>query len=148
MARVVFEITETMEIRDQRMLTRFLTATGLLEARVALDDFGTGFCTAEVVERIRPEFVKLDGQVVERADSTGDVREICRIRDLVYGYGGELIAECVDTERKVDAMRALGIRYLQGFYVGGLRSELSKNGAMRRPARRRLGLPVLALAGG
>ncbi len=58
MARVVFEITETMEIRDQRMLTRFLTATGLLEARVALDDFGTGFCTAEVVERIRPEFVK------------------------------------------------------------------------------------------
>lgn len=120
MRRVVFEITETSDIRDQRMLTRFLMSVRLLDSRVALDDFGTGFCTLDLVKHIKPEFVKLDGSIVQHADDTGDVDEICKVRDLIGGYGGEIIAERIDTKRKVDAMRALDIRYLQGFYVGGL----------------------------
>lgn len=124
MRRVVFEITETSEIRDLRMLTRFLMSVRLLDARVALDDFGTGFCTIDLVEQIKPDFVKLDGGVVEYADATGDTGQIRRVRDLVSSYGGEIIAERVDTKRKADAMRALNIRYLQGFYVGGIVSFL------------------------
>lgn len=120
MRRVVFEITETSEIRDLRMLTRFLMSVRLLDARLALDDFGTGFCTIDLVEQIKPDFVKLDGGVVEYADATGDTAQIRRVRDLVASYGGEIIAERVDTKRKADAMRALNIRYLQGFYVGGI----------------------------
>lgn len=125
MRRVVFEITETSEIRDQRMLTRFLMSVRLLDARVALDDFGTGFCTLDLVKHIKPEFVKLDGSVVKYADDTGDVSEIRKVRDLVCGYGGEIIAEHVDTKRKSEAMRALGIRYLQGHYVGGILPNLA-----------------------
>lgn len=124
MQRVIFEITETSEIRDQRMLNRFLMSVRLLDARVALDDFGTGFCTLDFVERIKPEFVKLDGSVVRYADETGDAEQICKVRDLVHSYGGEVIAEYVDTKRKVDAMRALNIRYLQGFYMGGIIANL------------------------
>lgn len=124
MRRVVFEITETCEIRDQRMLTRFLMSVRLLDARVALDDFGMGFCTMDLVKHIKPEFVKLDGSVVRHADDTGDVSEIRKVRDLVCSYGGEIIAEHIDTKRKSEAMRALGIRYLQGFYVGGLLPNL------------------------
>lgn len=124
MRRVVFEITETSEIRDQRMLSRFLMSVRLLDARVALDDFGTGFCTLGFVERIKPEFVKLAGNIVEYLDATGDdvaIREVC---ELVCSYGGEMIAEHIDTKKKYDAMRELGIRYLQGFYVGGHLSAL------------------------
>lgn len=124
MRRVVFEITETSEIHDQRMLTRFLLSVQLLDARVALDDFGTGFCTLDLVKHIKPEFVKLDGSVVKYADDTGDVSEIRKVRDLVCSYGGEIIAEHVDTQRKSESMRALGIRYLQGFYVGGIIPDL------------------------
>lgn len=119
MRRVVFEITETSEICDQKMLARFLMSVRLLESRVALDDFGTGFCTLGFVDKIKPEFVKLAGNVVEDLDKTGDdaaIREVC---SLVRGYGGQMIAEHVDTKRKCEAVCALGVRYLQGFYVGG-----------------------------
>ena len=124
MRRVVFEITETSEICDLRMLTRFLVAIRLLDARIALDDFGTGFCTLDLVRRVKPEFVKLDGDIVRHFDDTGDSTAIREIVDLVHGYGGELIAEHVDSKRKADAMRELGIRYLQGFHVGEFVTEL------------------------
>lgn len=124
MRRVVFEITETREIRDQRMLTRFLMSVRLLDGRVALDDFGTGYCTLDLVERIKPDFVKLDGSVVEYVDTTGDATEISKVRDLVGCYGGKIIAERVDTKRKSEVMQSLGIRYLQGFYLGGLLPSL------------------------
>lgn len=124
MRRVVFEITETCEICDQKMLKRFLMSVRLLESRVALDDFGAGFCTLDIVEKIQPEFVKLAGNIVDLLDRTGDdvaVREVC---NLVRGYGGHMIAEHVDTKSKCEAVCALGIRYLQGFYVGGHLSSL------------------------
>jgi len=124
MRRVVFEITETSEIRDQRMLTRFLVSVRLLDARVALDDFGTGFCTLDLVRQVKPEFVKLDGDVVRHFDDTGDATAIREVVKLVHGYGGEIIAEHVDSKRKADAMRDLGIRYLQGFYVGDFVTNL------------------------
>lgn len=124
MRRVVFEITETSEIRDLKMLSRFLAAIRLLDARIALDDFGTGFCTLDLVSRVKPEFVKLDGDIVRHFDDTRDATVIREIVDLVHGYGGEIIAEHVDSQRKADAMRELGIRYLQGFYVGEFVTEL------------------------
>lgn len=124
MRRVVFEITETCDIRNQSMLTRFLRSVRLLDARVALDDFGTGFCTLSLVRQIKPEFVKLDGNVVRNFDDTGDASAIREVVNLVHGYGGKIIAEHVDSKRKAEAMRDLGIRYLQGFYVGEFVTDL------------------------
>lgn len=126
MHRVVFEITETSDISDKSMLTRFLTSVRLLDARVALDDFGTGFCTMDLVRQVKPEFVKLDGNVVRHFDDTGDSTAIREIVSLVHGYGGEIIAEHIDSKRKADAMRDLGIRYLQGFHVGEFVTDLSE----------------------
>lgn len=146
MRRVVFEITETSEIRDQRMLTRFLMSVRLLDARVALDDFGTGFCTIDLVKQIKPDFVKLDGGVVEYADATGDTAQIRRVRDLVSSYGGEIIAERVDTKRKADAMRDLSIRYLQGFYVGSIVSFLPEKEPDVMPMKPLWG-PMLSIVG-
>jgi len=149
MRRVVFEITETSEIRDLRMLSRFLTSIRLLDARVALDDFGTGFCTIDFVEQIKPDFVKLDGEVVAYADETGDTEQIRRVRDLVDSFGGSIIAERIDTKRKVEVMKALDIRYLQGFYVGGILSSLPAKEPSVVPVKR-LWQPLLSLvsAGG
>ncbi len=128
MRQVVFEITETREISDQKMLTRFLQSVRLLDARVALDDFGTGFCTLDLVRQIQPEFVKLDGDVVRYFDDTGDATVIREVVNLVHGYGGDIIAEHIDSKRKADVMQDLGIRYLQGFYVGEFVNKLPKFG--------------------
>lgn len=124
MRRIVFEITETSDISDLRMLNRFLMSVRLLDSRVALDDFGTGFCTLDMVTHVKPEYVKLDGEIVRYYDSTGDADAIREIVDLVHGYGGEIIAEHIDSPRKAEAMRNLGVRYLQGYHMGEIVDEL------------------------
>lgn len=127
MRRVVFEITETSEISDDEMLEKFLMSVRLLGARVALDDYGAGFCTLGQVLKVKPNFVKLDGALVRDFESTGDDTVIREIVDLVQSYGGEIIAEHIDSPGKVEAMRNFGIRYLQGFFVGGIVDVLPKN---------------------
>jgi len=120
MRRVVFEITETSKISNTRMLNRFLMAIRVLDSRVALDDYGTGFCTLDFVRQVKPEFVKLAGNLVESLVATGNFGQIKDVCEFVKSYGGEMIAEHVDSQRKYDAMREIGIRYLQGYHVGGL----------------------------
>lgn len=124
MRRVVFEITETSDIRDHDMLAQFLMSVRLLNARVALDDFGAGFCTLALVKKVSPEFVKLDGDLVRHFDDTGDDTAIREVISLVHGYGGDVIAEHIDSKRKADAMRGLGVRYLQGYYMGEFVTDL------------------------
>ncbi|MBO1687833.1 EAL domain-containing protein, partial [Clostridium butyricum] len=67
--RIVFEITETAEIRDLGMLSGVLKMLG---ARIALDDFGVGFATMSMVKKHRPDFVKLSGYLVGAMAETGD----------------------------------------------------------------------------
>lgn len=114
--RVVFEITETAEIQDMALITRFVTAVRLLEGRVAIDDFGAGHFTVSVVRQIQPDFLKLSGVLV--ADLSKNADEISRLRDLVGRFGGALVAEHVDSEEKFERLRALGVHYAQGYFVG------------------------------
>ncbi len=125
MRRVVFEITETSRISNTRLLNRFLMAIRILDARVALDDYGTGFCTMDFVRQVKPEFVKLAGSLVEHLVTSGHLGQISEVCEFVKSYGGEMIAEHIDSQLKFDAMQSMGIRYLQGYHVGGLVMNLA-----------------------
>jgi len=136
MRRVVFEITETSKISNMRMLHRFLMAIRILDSRVALDDFGTGFfCSLDFVKEIKPEFVKLAGDLVASSVKTGYFEQIKEVCDFVKSYGGEMIAEHVDSQTKYDAMREMDIHYLQGYHVGGLVVNLASIDSKFVPTR-------------
>jgi len=115
-SRVVFEITETKEIRNPKLVKRFVDAVRLLDGRIAIDDFGAGHFTVDLVTKIKPEFLKLDAVLVADLEGNGDV--IVQLCDLVGEYGGRLIAEHVDSKEKLDNLRSLGVHYAQGYYVG------------------------------
>ncbi|MDH0342038.1 EAL domain-containing protein [Chromobacterium haemolyticum] len=114
--RLVFEITETVEIRDMGRISRFVQAVRLLNARVAIDDFGAGFFTLPLVREIQPEFLKLSCNLVADMNRTAD--EILRLKEQIRGYGGEIIAEHVDSHEKLNTLRRLGVRYAQGYLLG------------------------------
>lgn len=113
--RVVFEITETADIRNLGMLPGVLKMLG---ARMALDDFGVGFATLDMVSRYQPAFVKLSGQVVVAMAETGDAGAIMEVCTATRAYGGEIIAEHIDSRAKAEAVSCLGIRYVQGYWAG------------------------------
>jgi EAL domain-containing protein (putative c-di-GMP-specific phosphodiesterase class I) len=116
--RVVFEITETVAIQDMPRICRFVEAVRLLKARVAIDDYGSegGYFTIPLVREIQPEFLKLSCDLVADMGRSGG--EIMKLRDLSKVYGGEIIAEHVDSYEKLNTLRRLGVRYAQGYLLG------------------------------
>jgi len=133
--RMVFELTETVEIRDLHSLEVFLRAVRLLGARVAADDYGAGYCTERFVELTQAEFVKLSGSLVAGLAEGNGHEGVRALSQRVRGWGGEIIAEYVDSEPKARAMRALEVRYAQGYWVGAFACEPAEQAVVCPPRR-------------
>lgn len=116
-AHVVFEVTEQRAIDDPASFAR--TLVGLREAgfRIALDDFGSGFANLHLLRELSPEYVKLSGVFVRGIDSD-PTRQlmVAGIVKIVEQLGAPLIAECIETEGELEAIRKAGIAYGQGYW--------------------------------
>src|SRR5439155_19253017 len=62
--RVVFEVTEADRYGDSPRLQQVLNAYRRAGFRVALDDLGAGWSTLNLVHRLRPDFIKLDRELI------------------------------------------------------------------------------------
>jgi EAL domain-containing protein (putative c-di-GMP-specific phosphodiesterase class I) len=114
--RVVLEITERHAIEDFAVARGALEYLRALGFSVAVDDAGSGFCSFQCLAEIRPEWLKLDCSLV-RGIETDEVRQQL-IKSLVdYGaqLGVSLVAEGIETETELTAVRALGVEFGQGF---------------------------------
>lgn len=116
--RLVFEITETVQVKDFDKIDRFVDGVRLAGSRVAIDDFGDGHATMALVERTRPDFVKLPSSMIERMRATCDVQPLVGLRTKIEALGASVIAEYVDSKEKVDLLLKAGIRHGQGFFIG------------------------------
>jgi len=117
---LVVEITETVPVRDRRKVAYFIDAVREMGCLVALDDFGNGFghFTEDLVCYLEPDFLKLDGTILARAERSGDHRGLKHATALAQSLGAQVIAEFVDTEKKIDLLRQFGVRYGQGWAFG------------------------------
>lgn len=120
MERVIIEITETAPVHDIGALRAFMEYVRCAGGRIALDDYGNGKgCFSEdLVRALRPDFLKLDGAVLDRSLFFGDTGELALACEMVESFGGKLIAEFVDSEKKIAYLRNTGIRFAQGYYFG------------------------------
>jgi EAL domain-containing protein (putative c-di-GMP-specific phosphodiesterase class I) len=131
--RIVFEITERAAITDFaafRQAVQLLRRFGYL---VALDDVGSAYAGLRVISEIRPDFIKLDMQLIRGADGDQVKRQLI---GAVAGFCGKaevpLIVEGVETRGELEVVRTLGVRRAQGLLFGPL---LKAPSAERRAAR-------------
>lgn len=115
---IVLEITEHEPIADYTALRRSLAALAP-QVRLAVDDAGAGFASFRHILELAPDFVKLDIGLV-RGIATDPARQA-----LVAGmafFASErhlrLIAEGIETEAELEAVRRLGVELGQGFLLG------------------------------
>ncbi|NZA26168.1 GGDEF and EAL domain-containing protein [Luteimonas sp. SJ-92] len=115
-ARLCLELTETALLADAEGAARTLGRLRALGVGVALDDFGTGWSSLGYLRRLPIDTIKLDRSFV--AGLPGD-RYDSAIVEAVAGIsrrtGLEVVAEGVESQAHVDALRALGIVRAQGF---------------------------------
>lgn len=116
--RVVLEITESVMVADFGAIERFVDAAHIAGSKVAVDDLWDGYATFELVQRIKPDYVKTAGGVMGDLMASQNPRWMATLREQVSPWGGAVIAEHVDAPDKVEILRKAGIRYGQGFLLG------------------------------
>ncbi len=114
---IILELTEHEPIDDYAALSAAVRA--LPDVRLAVDDAGAGYSSMRHVLDLRPELVKLDITWVRGLDV--DPARQALVSGMT-GFAGELgcalVAEGIETEGELAALRRLGIGLGQGYLLG------------------------------
>ncbi len=116
--QVVFEVTEGHQVRDLDHLEAVFDYYRAHRCKVALDDLGAGYSSLNMLVRLRPDIVKLDKDLVQGLPDPTSRAVIAAIVDITHSYGGQVLAECVETEQQAVAAIDLGVDLGQGWLFG------------------------------
>jgi EAL domain-containing protein (putative c-di-GMP-specific phosphodiesterase class I) len=114
--QIAFEVVETDRVYDQRHLLDILRCFRRAGFKVALDDVGAGYSSLLSVSCLRPDYIKLDGELVRRAASSALEAKIVRdLAETARQNGIITIAEGIETEAELGRVMEFGIRITQGY---------------------------------
>lgn len=115
---IKIEITESLTI-DVEAVGALIARAHQHGIKVALDDFGTGFSNLGHLHKLRFDTVKLDqGFVRQMLDAPRCHAIVQAIATMVGALDADMVAEGVETQAQLEALRALGCRYAQGWLIG------------------------------
>lgn len=115
---IEIEITESMAAKDFNLIKEHIKTLRDMGVTVSLDDFGTGESTLYRLKELPLHQLKIDKAFVDdlNKDSGKEVmRGIFKIADAMQLT---TVAEGVESEEQVAALRELGCTYLQGYLLG------------------------------
>jgi len=113
---VVVEIPEPSARSDDGALAQRVQGLKERGFLVAIDDIGTGYSGVSSIEKLRPDFLKVDISLVRRIDASLVQQDVLRSLVSIGGRAGaEVIAEGIESARELDYLRGHGARYGQGF---------------------------------
>ena len=114
--RIVFEVTESEEVRDVAHLRNILDYYRNGGFRVALDDLGAGYSSLNLMAELRPDFVKLDIGLVTGVDHDPYKASIAhKLIELAHELGIVVVAEGVETGEQWRWLADHGADYAQGY---------------------------------
>lgn len=117
--KICFEITETAAIANLGDACRFIRVLRHEGCRFALDDFGSGLSSFAYLKNLHVDFVKIDGTFVKDiAEDPLDRVMVKYINEIAQLLGKQTIAEFVESDAILTELKAIGVDYAQGNYLG------------------------------
>ncbi|MFQ5779676.1 MAG: diguanylate cyclase [Nitrospiria bacterium] len=117
---VILEIAETealYHVEDNLEIARKWRAQGY---KFAIDDFGAGFISLPFIAQFTPDHIKIDRSTILQGVHSEKFRTF--LKDLLVAIRNytreEIIAEGIETEKELQAVKDMGISMVQGFLLG------------------------------
>lgn len=117
--QLCFEVDERVVVANLARATEFAAQLRRIGCRVAIDGFGSGMSSFSYLKRLKVDYLKIDGALVQgvvndpvqyaMVESINRIGQLMRVRT---------VAQFVEDEATREAMRAIGVDYVQGFGVG------------------------------
>jgi diguanylate cyclase (GGDEF)-like protein/PAS domain S-box-containing protein len=117
-AAVCLEITESALIQDTAVALASLEAIKQLGVLIALDDFGVGFSSLSQIRELPPvDVIKIDRSFTAGLGlNDSDSAVVTAVLSLAANLGLTAVAEGVEDENQLQALRELGCEIGQGFF--------------------------------
>jgi len=118
--RLTFEILEKHEIQDFSHVSLIFQKLRTYGSKIAIDDFGSGHSNYLYLIKLDIDILKIDGSLIHALkDDPERARMVLKsICSLAVEQGYEVIAEFISDSELYEEVKALGIRYVQGYYLG------------------------------
>lgn len=115
-ARLQFEVTETILIKDASETISRMNSLRQLGVRFSIDDFGTGHSSLADLRQLPVDSIKIDRTFIR--DLTTDPNDAVIVRailSMAQHLGLDVVAEGVETREQLQFLRDAECRYYQGY---------------------------------
>jgi diguanylate cyclase (GGDEF)-like protein/PAS domain S-box-containing protein len=113
------ELTESVVMRDIDESARQLERLRVLGVGIAIDDFGTGYSSLSYLRRLPVDALKIDQSFLKAVESDATTMSLVQaIVSVAHSLGLCVIAEGVETELQLEALRQVGCDKVQGYLFG------------------------------
>lgn len=143
---ITFEVTETFSLTNREQAKRNLAGLRAMGFRLSIDDFGTGQASLAYLAEIPSDEIKLDRRFIQAITTNPRERLIvANMIGLSHALGQEVVAEGIEDEETLAALRELGCDLAQGYHIGrpmkfpDLAALLGAGSSSRKPESRRAG---------
>jgi EAL domain-containing protein (putative c-di-GMP-specific phosphodiesterase class I) len=115
---IVFEITEKNSIEDYKSFRKVLDHYTSQGYEIAIDDMGSGYSGLKLLAETRPQFIKIDMDLVRNIDKDGLKQALLKAFNEFSAVANmKMIAEGIETIDELQTLIAIGIPYGQGYLL-------------------------------
>ena len=116
-SELLLEVTESAYAEDSEQIVKMVESLRDLGFKIEMDDFGTGYSSLNMISNLPIDALKLDMQFIRDAFREGGNTHMLEVIISIAKYlGVPVIAEGVETEEQLRALKTLGCDIVQGYF--------------------------------
>ncbi|MDX1836126.1 EAL domain-containing protein [Legionella taurinensis] len=115
-SQIVFEVTESDEVKDKKHLLKIIDYYRNQGYGVALDDLGSGYSSLNLLTELQPDYIKLDYELVHQIH-TNEFKQIIleKIGEMATKLRIKMICEGIESDDELQIIKQYSIDFYQGF---------------------------------